>query len=282
MPKANINLQNMYPRYFRIVDVVEDTNEKIFEVYLESNSRTAICPLCRKRTKHVHSTHTKHIQDLPILDHGVELIIECKRYFCSNKACSQGIFMEPYHQFIDYYGRMTRRCRDFAVKVAVVTDAENASKLLQYLHIRISGDTLLRYLRQDSQAIEPYAGKGIGVDDWAYRKRKSYGTLIVDLETHQPIDLLEGRDGEEFKAWLRQHPDIQIVSRDRASAYASAVDKVLPDAIQIADRFHISKNALDALKLSLSSYLPTNIRLPVTKGYTIPDEQGSKKNRKIE
>ena len=146
-------------------------------------------------------------------------------------------------------------------RLSLATDAETASKILRSLRIQASGDTLLRYAKGQGETLDLPLVKGIGVDDWAYRKRHTYGTIIVDLATHQPLELLEGRDGKAFKNWLQEHPDITVVARDRTSAYASAVDAVLPDATQIADRFHISKNLLDALKLSLSAYLPAKVRL---------------------
>jgi transposase len=105
-------------------------------------------------------------------------------------------------------------------------------------------------------------GTKIGVDDWAYRKGQAYGTLICDLETHEIIDVLMGRDSETLESWLKQHPHIEIVSRDRATSYASAVRNALPAAIQIADRFHITQNLLDALKETMKSFMPQMIEIP--------------------
>ena len=102
----------------------------------------------------------------------------------------------------------------------------------------------------------------IGIDDWAYRKGQKYGTLICDLETHKIIDVMEGRDGEAIEKWLQGHPGIDTVSRDRANAYSSAVTKALPDAVQIADRFHITQNLLEALKETMRTYMPEIITVP--------------------
>lgn len=251
-------LKVFYPKYLAIESI--HTTPRMMHVEMVSHTKSAVCPACGRRSRRVHSTHVRNAQDLSLLDHGVELSIESNRYFCTNKGCSEKVFMERYDRFLERYARFTNRCKDFITRLAVATDAETASKILRSIHIKASGDTLLRYTRKQGEAVELPPTKGIGVDDWAYQKRHTYGTIIVDLETHQPLELLEGRDGKTFKEWLRQHPDIKIVARDRSSAYASAVEEVLPNAIQIADRFHISKNLLDALKLSLSAYMPSNIR----------------------
>ena len=102
----------------------------------------------------------------------------------------------------------------------------------------------------------------IGVDDWAYRKGQKYGTLICDLETHKIIEVMEGRAGEAIDKWLQGHPGIDTVSRDRANAYSSAVTKTLPEAVQIADRFHITQNLLEALKETMRTYMPEIITVP--------------------
>jgi transposase len=259
MSEATVTWNQFYPHCLKIMSVESSVTQ--FRIFMTSATKSAKCPSCGKRSTKVNSTHLRKAQDLPILDRGVELHILAKRYFCTNKKCPESIFMEQYEQFMGRYARYTNRCKDFITRLALATDAETASKILQSLRIKVSGDTLLRYAKDQGEAFDLPQVKGIGVDDWAYRKRHTYGTIIVDLATHQPLELLEGRDGKAFKAWLLEHPDITVVARDRASAFASAVDEVLPNAIQIADRFHISKNLLDALKLSLSSYLPAKIRL---------------------
>lgn len=279
MSNKNIDWKYFYPSYLKITNI--HSSPSLIHIQMVSETKSAVCPTCRKRSKKVHSTHLRNAQDLPVLDHGVVLNILAKRYFCSNIDCDEMVFMEQYDQFMGRYSRYTNRCKDFITRLALATDAETASKILKSLHIKASGDSLLRYVKNMGEALDLPRVTGIGVDDWAYRKRHTYGTVIVDLATHQPLELLESRDGKAFKTWLQEHPEITLVARDRASAYASAVDEVLPDAIQIADRFHISKNLLDALKLSLSSYLPSKIRLfdlqPVTENSSI--ENPSKKNR---
>jgi transposase len=195
------------------------------------------------------------------LDKGVTLEITQKKYFCDNGECETDIFTES-NELVEPYGQFTRRCREYMLKVAVKISSEAAVKLLGYQGIRVSGDTLLNMLKEAGREYKSKVGKNIGVDDWAYRRGQEYGTIICDLDTHDIIEVLKGRDNETFEKWLEGQPDIEIVSRDRASSYSSAVTKVLPQAVQIADRFHITKNLIDALNETMKSFIPEVIEIP--------------------
>jgi len=109
--------------------------------------------------------------------------------------------------------------------------------------------------------IKPVKTDMIGVDDWAYKKGSTYGTIIVDGRTHKPIDLLDGRDAKTLKEWLKNNKQVKIVTRDRASAYASAISEILPKAMQIADRFHLHQNLLTAIKNVTAQELPAKVKI---------------------
>ena len=116
-----------------------------------------------------------------------------------------------------------------------------------------SGSTLLNHLHRLPLPTFK-TPKALGVDDFAFRKGHNYGTILVDLKTHQPIALLADRKAETLIEWLRAHPGIEVLSRDRSKTYKSAMDKAAPDAMQVADRFHLVKNLSDYLEQALSSY----------------------------
>ena len=105
-------------------------------------------------------------------------------------------------------------------------------------------------------------GSHVGVDDFAFKKRHTYGTIIVDEDSHIPVAVLEGRDGSALKAWLAKNKQVTTVTRDRASAYAKAVEEILPDCMQIADRFHLHQNLLEAVKSVINSTVPVDIKIP--------------------
>lgn len=131
------------------------------------------------------------------------------------------------------------------------------------LGIKISGDTVIRLLLKRYQAMEhDFIGDKIGIDDFAYKKRHTYGTIIVDEETHNPITLLDGRDGDSLREWLKNNKHIKVITRDRASAYAKVIAEELPDAMQVADRFHLHQNLLEAIKKALNHELPATVKIP--------------------
>lgn len=129
--------------------------------------------------------------------------------------------------------------------------------------IHTSGDSSIRLLikRYEKQP-KSNCGSVIGVDDFSYKKRHTYGTIIVDEGTHKPIAILDGRDGKTLKTWLKSNQHVRTITRDRASAYAKAIEEELPDAIQVADRFHLHQNLLDAIRKSLNREIPASI--PIT------------------
>lgn len=236
--------------------------------------------MCRTESSRIHSYERRTARDLPIFGKAVILEINRKKYFCDKDGCEVAIFAEQ-SDFIDYYSQFTARCKEYMLKVAIHVSCEAAVKILSYQGIRVCGDTLLKLLKEAGLAYKSDVGKKIGIDDWAYRRGKSYGTIICDLETHEVIEILEGRDGKALEEWLKGHPDIEVVSRDRASAYSSVVSKTLPEAVQIADRFHITKNLLEALNDTMKGFLPEVICIPdapdklETAACAKPDELGT-------
>lgn len=256
---AKLTWERFFPPTFEITKITED--EEIQRFRLLSKTESSPCPCCGVESYRRHSYQEREAQDLPVFNKNVILQVVQLKYFCDNPECETEIFTER-SDFLQHYCRFTTRCYQYLLKIATHMSCEAAVKLLAYQGIKVSGDTLLNMLKDAGEKYETKAGKIIGIDDWAYRRGERYGTLICDMETHKVIDVLEGRDSETLEKWLQGHPGITIVSRDRASGYASAVSKVLPDAVQIADRFHITKNLLEALKDTIKGYLPEAIEIP--------------------
>ena len=134
------------------------------------------------------------------------------------------------------------------------TGRQTSSELRQRLMLPVSNDTLLRVVRRRT-ALRTDPLTVVGIDDWAFRRNRRYGTIVCDLERRRIVTLLPDREVATVRAWLADHPGIKIVSRDRGGGYGEAVAKALPDAIQVADRWHLMENAsaafLDAVRKSM-------------------------------
>ena len=139
------------------------------------------------------------------------------------------------------------------IKVGLAQGGLPGSRLTQHLGITINRQTLLRLVMKMPNPSHPVP-KVLGVDDWAYRKRHTYGTILVDLSTRQPIDLLCDRTASTLAEWLQEHPGVEIISRDRAKAYKEGASRGCPEAIQVADRFHLLQNLAQMLEVVLNQH----------------------------
>jgi transposase len=258
--KSRIDLQVFYPESLKIVSVMEE--EECLILCLKSTKHSHCCPKCGQKMSAYHGTYERTVQDLPVFQKKVLLIITAYEYYCANKACEATTFSEDYEGFISRCGRMTSRLEDFILMLALETNCEGAAAICREMKIQVSGDTIIRMLRKLNHADLPVCGDTIGVDDFAYRKGQTYCTVICDEATHTPIEILDGRDGTQLKEWLRKNKQVKKVTRDRAGSYAKAISDELPQAMQIADRFHLHQNLMTAVKEALKHELPTRIAIP--------------------
>ncbi len=184
--------------------------------------------------------------DLPWRGRLVRLELTVRRFCCLNPACSRHTFAEDCGPNLPAYARRTLDVHQRLVQIALTAGGEAGARLARGEGLPVSADTLLRLVRcLPSPAVA--ALRVLGIDDLALRKGQHYATIFVDLVTHRPVDLVEEREAETVATWLRSHPSVQVVARDRSGAYADGISAAIPAAIQVADRFHLLKNASDAL-----------------------------------
>lgn len=258
-----LNMEIFFPN--ELLSIISiDNSDNIIHIKMRSKTYVSKCPECGCESKHYHGTYLRKVQDLPILGKTTQLEIIAHEYFCDNEECPKVTFVEDFDGFLSYYGRMTERCADFICTLAMETSCEGCSRICRTMNLKISGDTVIRLLtkRYRLQSISE-CGNVIGVDDFAFKKRHTYGTIIVDQTTHKPVAILDGRDGTTLKEWLRNNKHIKAVTRDRASAYSTAIKEILPDAMQIADRFHLHQNLLEAIKNTVNAVIPVDVRIPM-------------------
>lgn len=282
MCNSTIDLQNFFPsNQLKIINISEDS--KSIKINLKSQTNNCICPKCNAISNKYHGTYVRKVQDLPMLGKQVLLEINSYEYKCENNNCSNKTMVESFDGFISYYSRMTERLSDFLCTLALKTSCEGAARIAKNMNIKVSGDTIIKILlkKYDAMKIDTCSST-VGIDDFAFKKRHNYGTIIVDEKTHKPIAILDGRDGKTLSSWLKENKHIKMVTRDRASAYAKVIEQELPDAMQIADRFHIHQNLLQAIKKALYKEIPSTIKIENDMKTESNSEQNdhSKKNPK--
>ncbi len=236
-----------------LIEKTEISSNKVSLVAYTQFS-TANCPQCGVLSSRIHSYYHRKGNDLPISGQPTVLRVVVRRFRCMNANCYKRTFVERL-SCLPFKAQRTSRLTSTLQAIAFSLGGEAGSRLAAQLQMPTSADTLLRLMRRWTPP-QPPAPRIIGVDDWAMRKRLTYGTIIVDLETHQPIELLVDRSSATLKSWLLDHQSVEVIARDRSSEYALGAKQGAPQAVQVADRFHLLQNLKQLLDRLMTNQYP--------------------------
>lgn len=229
-----------------------DHNSTHATFHVISNQISSFCPLCNFSTTKIHSKYIRTIGDLPVSGKIVQLKLHVRKFFCENTNCTRKIYTERFKHQLNSYGRRFERLNEQLSSMGLELGGNVAHRISKLSSVKISASTILRLIvKCPIPAIK--LPKIIGVDDWAFKKKLKYGTIIVDLETNKVIDLLPDREAATLTNWLREHSSVETVSRDRSSTYASGITQASDKIIQIADRWHILKNLTEGFERFLNT-----------------------------
>jgi transposase len=217
--------------------------------------KASTCPRCGTSSERIHSRYLRRVSDLPMAGRPVRLVVVARRFRCGAVLCDRRVFTERFTDgVLAPWARRTARLDYVVHHLGLVLGGRPAASFAQRLMLPVSNDTLLRVVRRSrSPFLTPPSV--VGIDDWAWRRNQRYGTIICDLERRKPISLLPDREPATAEAWFSGQSQITVVARDRGGGYALAAARALPNATQIADRWHLMENAsrafLDAVQKSM-------------------------------
>lgn len=224
-----------------------EAEEQCILAVVATTALEALCPVCQCRSESIHSHYVRHVADLPWAGWAVRLELHVRRFFCRNKECTRQIFTERLPNVVAPYARRTMRLTDLFTLIGFALGGEAGKRLVDGMGLEISPDMLLRLVRKQRESQVP-TPRVLGVDDFCFCRRRTYGAILVDLERRIPIDLLADREAETFKKWLLAHPGVEIISRDRGGAFADGASLGAPQARQVADRWHLLANLSETMK----------------------------------
>ncbi|WP_405722898.1 ISL3 family transposase [Streptomyces sp. NBC_00046] len=241
----------------------------------------ASCPGCGAWSAQVHGSYLRFPADVPSAGRCVVLQLRVRRFTCQNAECGRHTFVEQIRGLTRRHGQRTERLRSTLAAIGLALAGRAGARLADIMGAPVGRSTVLRLVDALPEPEVP-APRVVGVDEYATRKGRHYGTVLVDVETRRPIDLLPDRESSSLAAWLAQRPGIEVVRRDRAPFFAEGASVGAPQAVQVADRWHLWHNLSEAAERSIAQHrrclrvlVPETSETPETEAAPAEESSGS-------
>lgn len=205
------------------------------------------CPSCTIQSSRIHAFYTRTVADLPWAGVPVQLQLHVRRFVCVHPACPRRTFSEPLPEVVAPSARRSVRLANEQRQLGLQVGGEMAARIAQRQGMPLSPATILRLVGR-TQLAERATPSLLGVDEWSYRKRLDFKTILVDLSTNRALELLPDASAATLATWLQAHPGVEVIARDRAGTFAEGATQGAPDAVQVADRFHLMQNLRTAIE----------------------------------